>query len=181
MSEARRGLADGLLFILLPRIAHSVCSVMVGVSAYLVKLRRFSMTKLTLDFDSIPDFVKKIRLRGGVVGKTAYIVIFAILSLAVIALSVRDVWISGMCAAMVFILVLVIGVSMLRFAERNPQAAILEGAEFLLHQQMTIGMKGNPEIPANPRDDISDPSAPQILLPPSEQADELPPRLEGSA
>lgn len=35
---------------------------------------------------------------------------------------------------------------LISFADKNPQAAILEGAEFLLHQQLVQGSKDIPAI-----------------------------------
>src|SRR5664279_1278498 len=32
------------------------------------------------------------------------------------------------------------------FADKNPQAALLEGAEFLLHEQITLGTKAQPQL-----------------------------------
>ena len=35
---------------------------------------------------------------------------------------------------------------LINFADKNPQAAILEGAEFLMHQQLVLGTKENPTL-----------------------------------
>jgi hypothetical protein len=36
---------------------------------------------------------------------------------------------------------------LISFAERHPQAALFEGAEFLAHEQMIMGMKSTPVLP----------------------------------
>jgi hypothetical protein len=39
---------------------------------------------------------------------------------------------------------------LINFANDNPQAAILEGAEFLIHEQMELAAKGIPHLPNIP-------------------------------
>jgi hypothetical protein len=36
---------------------------------------------------------------------------------------------------------------LINFADRNPQAALFEGAEFLAHEQMRLGTKAVPILP----------------------------------
>ena len=55
-------------------------------------------------------------------------------------------------------LVFVFGWKILTFAENNPEVAIFDGAEFLMHRQMQLGMKGEPNLPF-------DADEPQIVRP----------------
>jgi hypothetical protein len=38
---------------------------------------------------------------------------------------------------------------LINFADKNPQAALMEGAEFLAHAQMEFGMKSQPNLPVD--------------------------------
>jgi hypothetical protein len=38
---------------------------------------------------------------------------------------------------------------LITLAEKNPQAALMDGAEYLMHQRMIMGTKSQPEIPFN--------------------------------
>jgi hypothetical protein len=104
---------------------------------------------MPINFETIIQNVSKVKLQGGVVGKVCRVLIFVAVSLAAISLSVRVTWVAALCAAFLFILVFVMGWRLISFADKNPQAALLEGAEFLVHEQLTMGMKGNPKLPAS--------------------------------
>jgi hypothetical protein len=48
---------------------------------------------------------------------------------------------------MVFLLAFTMLWRLINFADRNPQAALLEGAEFLVHQQIVHATKTIPSLP----------------------------------
>ena len=101
------------------------------------------------NFQSILHTASKIKLPGGVVGKVCKVLIFIALAFAAIAWSVKVVWVSIAALAMLFILCFIILWRLVSFADRNPQAAILEGAEFLMHEQLRLGTKTNPKLPTD--------------------------------
>jgi len=50
---------------------------------------------------------------------------------------------------LIFIFAFVILWRLINFANKNPQAALLEGAEFLVHEQIELAAKGIPVIPVS--------------------------------
>ena len=112
---------------------------------------------------SILESASKITLPGGVVGKVCKVLIFIALAFAAIAWSVQVVWVSVAALGMLFLLCFVILWRLVSFADRNPQAAILEGAEFLMHEQLRLGTKANPQLPSGEGDIIE--ATPFTLLP----------------
>jgi hypothetical protein len=98
------------------------------------------------DLQSIIRNVSKIRLPGGMVGKVCTVLIVVAVAIAAIAWSVKVVWVSVLALVLLFLLCFVMLWRVISFADRNPQAAILEGAEFLMHEQMMLGTKLNPQI-----------------------------------
>ena len=110
--------------------------------------------KLPFDLDGIVQNLSKVKLKGGVVGKVTLTVMIVSLCLAVIAWSVQNIWISGAALALVFILAFAMLWRLINFADRHPQAAIMEGAEFLVHEQLRLGSKAQPIIVVDPMDRI---------------------------
>lgn len=87
------------------------------------------------------------KLRGGVVGKVSVVLICVSASMAAIAWAVSMIWVSVLALVLVFALCFPLLWRLLNFADQNPQAALLEGAEFLAHEQMRLGMKSMPVLP----------------------------------
>jgi len=108
--------------------------------------------ELPFDVGKTIDSLSKVTLRGGAIGKVVVMVAITVLSLAAISLTIGNDWIAGSIAIMVFLLVLVIAWRLINFADRHPQAAILEGAEFLAHEQIANASKYMPAIKVNPND-----------------------------
>ena len=140
------------------------------------------MTDL-LNLQSVLQSTSKITLPGGVVGKVCKVIIVIALSFALIAWSVKVVWVAVLALALLFILSLVILWRLVTFADRNPQAAILEGAEFLMHEQLRLGTKSQPQLPGAGSDFIE--ASPVTLSPEDQrtvqQPDQETPRLSESA
>lgn len=109
---------------------------------------------LLQDFSSAMQGVSKVNLRGGVVGKVAITLIAACLSIAIVAWSFHNIWISAFALAAIFILSFTMLWRLISFADRHPQAALLEGAEFLVHEQIVQGAKYRPEIRVDPMDKL---------------------------
>jgi hypothetical protein len=89
---------------------------------------------LLQDFGSVIQGVSKVNLRGGVVGKVTIALIFACLAIATVAWSVHNIWISAAGLVAIFVLAFAMLWRLINFADRHPQAALLEGAEFLVHE-----------------------------------------------
>jgi hypothetical protein len=131
-------------------------------------------------WDKLVQSVSRIRLRGGAVGKLSSVLVVVAVAVAAIVYSVRDPWIAGIGLAGLFSLVYTLGNRMLAFAEKNPYAAMLEGADLLLHQQLQIGMKQGEFFPVDPNSLTMEPGVPVIPLDPDElnKPDQLPARSE---
>jgi hypothetical protein len=129
---------------------------------------------LPFNIDSALQNISKVRLPGGVVGKVTVAVIIASLCMALIAWSVQNVWLSGGALVAVFVLAFTMLWRVINFADRHPQAALLEGAEFLVHEQLLQASKGHPSLTFDVTDrtqpvPVEGPAAnPQIALTPDE-------------
>lgn len=83
-------------------------------------------------------------------GKVCTVLIVIAAAMAVIAWAVHMVWVSVLALALLFLLSFPLLWRLINFAEKNPQAALFEGAEFLAHEQMQLGMKTTPVLPPSP-------------------------------
>jgi hypothetical protein len=90
--------------------------------------------------------VSRVKLRGGVVGKVSLVLIIVCLTIGCLGVySGSNLTMGGAIAAIVIITFPLLW-KLINFAEKNPQAAILEGAEFLSHQKMIMASKDNPVV-----------------------------------
>lgn len=89
----------------------------------------------------------QIKLPGGVVGKTCTVLIVLILTIGGLAGISREPWIIACAIGLICIVVFTMLWRVISFAQANPQAAILEGAEFLAHTQITMASKSVPALP----------------------------------
>ncbi len=135
------------------------------------------MTK-AFDLQGMLHTASKITLPGGVVGKVCKTLIVAALAFAAIAWSVKVVWVSVTALVLLFVMSFVILWRLVSFADRNPQAAILEGAEFLMHEQLRLGTKASPQLPVTGTDFVE---ATTVTLTPEEQRTLQQPDLEAPA
>src|SRR5262245_16295064 len=101
----------------------------------------------------LPDLKKlwsqaaKVKLSGGLVTKLSRVLIFVVVGIAAIAAPAA--WNGGIVVPLIGIvlivgIVFVLGWRMIDFADDNPVSALLEGSEFLLHQQLQMQAKGGP-------------------------------------
>ena len=107
---------------------------------------------LPFNIDSALQNISKVNLRGGVVGKVTIAVIAVCLFMAFIAWSAKNLWLSTAALVFVFVFAFIILWRLINFADRHPQAALLEGAEFLVHEQLVQATKGHPVLTIDPRD-----------------------------
>jgi hypothetical protein len=107
-----------------------------------------SNVNLPFSFDKAIEGLSKVTLKGGLVGKATFAIMVVSLTLAAIAWAANNVWISAAALVMVFTIAFVMLWRLVNFADRHPQAALLEGAEFLVHEQIVHASKSLPVIPA---------------------------------
>lgn len=107
---------------------------------------------MQFDVERILDNASKVKLKGGVVGKVSVVLIIAALSMAAISWSVKIPWISVLALILIFLLCFVMIWRLISFADKNPQAALLEGAEFLVHEKLLLGSKNDRIINVNQND-----------------------------
>ena len=89
---------------------------------------------------------QRIKLPGGVVGKICWVLVVFCISVTTLAAFTKSDWIIAGAVASMFLLAFPLLWRLINFADKNPQAAILEGAEFLMHQQLVLGTKENPTL-----------------------------------
>lgn len=102
---------------------------------------------MNLDINKLIRNVSQVKLQGGLFAKASIVIIIVSLCLFGIAALTGNVWVSIGAIVLIFVLAFVILWRLINFANKNPQAAILEGAQFLVHEQMQLAAKGVKEIP----------------------------------
>jgi len=105
--------------------------------------------------------LSKIKLGGGLVGRVCIVLMVLIAGVAGIAVAAHNVWIAAGSLAVILVSFLFTVPRMLRFAEQNPNAAMMEGAELLVQEQMRLTMKSGP-VPTEELIPSTDPQAFQI-------------------
>ena len=97
--------------------------------------------------DKLMASATQIKFPTGAFGKTCMLVAIIAFSCAGIAWSVREPWVAALALVIVAIIAIYAITRVFNFADKNPSAAILEGAEFVKHEQMQLAAKGLPTIP----------------------------------
>ncbi|MFA6151245.1 MAG: hypothetical protein WC716_07995 [Chitinophagaceae bacterium] len=100
------------------------------------------------DFSKLIQNVSKVKLQGGIFAKASIVLIIVSICIASIAALAGNIWVSCGAIGVIFILTFVILWRLINFANNNPQAAILEGAEFLVHEQIKLAAKGVGSFPS---------------------------------
>jgi hypothetical protein len=90
--------------------------------------------------------VSKFRLSGGLAGKICHVLIFVAIAMAAVAWSVKVLLVALLALGMIFILTFVMLWRLINLAHKSPQSALMEGAEFLLHEQLMVGTKNQPNM-----------------------------------
>jgi hypothetical protein len=137
---------------------------------------------MAFDLEKVFEKVSAIRLAGGVVGKVSAVLIVASVCIAGVAAISKNVWVIGGGIVAILLLAFPMLWRLINFADRNPQAALLEGAEVLLHEQIVMASKTNPVIPLEPEAMTEErpaelPAEERALLNQPEEA-QLPPKEE---
>lgn len=115
--------------------------------------------------DTIRKFTEgaaRVKLPGGIFGKTCYVLMSIAGALAVIVAAVRTEGIAYVAVGALTIITLITFRQMFQFAKANPQVAIMEGAEYIAYQQIQFAQKGTPALPSSPAEA---PDAADLSLP----------------
>jgi hypothetical protein len=102
-----------------------------------------------LDPSDWVERLSKIHLRGGVVGKITTALMVVCVGMSAIACAVRIWWVALVALGLIFLLCFPLLWRLVTFAERNPYAALFEGAELLAHEKLKLGTKAVPELPSS--------------------------------
>jgi hypothetical protein len=136
------------------------------------------MPEVDFSFDKMVASVTKVTLGGGVVGRISHLLMVAVFGLTAVAWKAADIWLSSAVVAVIAVVVPLFCWLLIRFADRRPEAAFLEGAEFIAHERLTHASKSNPQITIDSGDRIPDPESPPPALPsPESQEPDRPPGL----
>ena len=100
-----------------------------------------------MNFEKALESIKSIKLTGGIFGKTTLLLVVLCVSVAAVTLKIGTWWFALILMIPLMGLVFYLLKRCLDFAEKNPQAAIMDGAELLVHERIVHGMKGEEELP----------------------------------
>lgn len=104
--------------------------------------------EMPFNLDSVVQNASKLQLKGGLAGKICQVLIAVVFAIAAIAWSFKSLVVAMTGLGIVFFLPAVVLWRLINLAEKNPQTALMEGAELLLHQQMLLGAKNQPLLPS---------------------------------
>ena len=99
-----------------------------------------------MNIEKVLETVKSIRLTGGIFGRTILLLVVLCVSMAVVSINIDIWWFSLTFMVLMFGLSTYVLKRCLDFAERNPQAAIMESADFLVHEKIVHGIKGERDV-----------------------------------
>lgn len=102
---------------------------------------------MNFDFGKLIKNVSSVKLGKGIFGKAATVLIVLTVTFGFIAWASHNVWVCVVALVLLAFIVTFILFRLMRLAEKTPQTVILEGAEFILHQQIEIASKGMPTLP----------------------------------
>jgi predicted outer membrane repeat protein len=103
---------------------------------------------MNIDFSKLINNVAKVKLGGGIFGKTCTVIMVITVTFGGIACVANNLWVCILAIVLIAAIAFVLLWRLINFADKNPQAVILEGAEFLVHQQIELAAKGVPKLPA---------------------------------
>ena len=100
-------------------------------------------------FSSLGQFTK-IKLPNGLVGKITTLLIIMVICLSTIAIKINNTWIIILIIIIIPLSCIPIVLKLISFADKNPQAALLEGGQFIMHEQIQLASKKDGIISFNP-------------------------------
>jgi ABC-type bacteriocin/lantibiotic exporter with double-glycine peptidase domain len=105
--------------------------------------------KFPFNLDETINGLTKVTLRGGVVGKVTFTLCLVCIVMLGMVYTFHNIWLTSITLAMMFCMVMVMLWRVINFADRHPEAALLEGAEFIVHQRMLHEAKSIKTIKAD--------------------------------
>ncbi|MEO7860170.1 MAG: hypothetical protein ABIU05_06950 [Nitrospirales bacterium] len=117
-----------------------------------------SLEQLLKDVGIKSETLNSVRLGPGVVGRSATVTAVALIVLAVAAYKLNNEYL--LFATVCLAVLICVGFCWwaMRYADRNPGAALLEGAELVTWRMQELASKSIHKLPNTP--EVSDPSAP---------------------
>lgn len=113
--------------------------------------------------DQLIATATRIRFPNGAFGKTCMVITVVAAAFSMIAWSVHDQWVSALALILLAAITHITLQRLFDFADKNPAAAILEGAEFIRHEQMQITAKNMPVLPTGGTTAVSEPECLPLL------------------
>ncbi|MCQ2102482.1 MAG: hypothetical protein MJY98_04585 [Fibrobacter sp.] len=110
-------------------------------------------------FKAIAANVSKIKLPNGFVGKITILLLVIVVVLAILAVKADCFGLYVAAFAVITILAFVALFKLTDFANKNPQAALLEGGEFILLQKMQLASKNNSQVGFDNKNPMLDPNS----------------------
>jgi len=102
-----------------------------------------------MSVDKAIESIKKVKLRGGIFGKTTLLLVVLVVGVCVVAFKASVPWVA---LALVLPLMLLVFYALKRsfdFAHAHPYVAAMEGGELLQHERIVHSAKGLGVIPAS--------------------------------
>jgi hypothetical protein len=131
-----------------------------GVSATILTMR---LSDIFERFGLPVEAFARIRAGRGAVGRTAQVMIVALIVLGSIAFRVTDERLLMIAGAAIILFVMLVLRFLLTWAERNPELAVMEGLDLAAYRQADLESKNQLEL--NPLPPTTDPRQPPPTLP----------------
>lgn len=100
-----------------------------------------------MDIPKALERLKSVNFKGGIFGKTTTILVVLCICVSAVCIATRVWW---MALVLILPLMAMVFYTLRRcfdFAENHPEAAIMEGAEFLMHEKLHFAQKYQTEDP----------------------------------
>ena len=111
------------------------------------------------------EFIKTINLTGGTFGKISLVLIILCVCVTAIVIGLGSLWLAGLGVVAFSVIVFYALKRVFDFADKNPQAAIMEGAELLNHERLVYASKiAGPHQPINLTTEHDVPSLPDTQV-----------------
>jgi len=106
-----------------------------------VQIDNLQASQIGVPLHKALESLKSIKLSGGIFGKTSLVLVVLCLCVTAVSLKMGIWWFSLVLMAPTIGLVFYLLKRVLDFAEKNPQAAIMDGAELLVHEKILHSAK----------------------------------------
>ena len=124
---------------------------------------------MSVDLDQMLQRASEVKLSGGLVGRVCTVLLVGSVAIGAVGVAASNVWVSAGAIVAILIFALPILWRVINFAQKNPSAAILDGAQFIQHEQLILASKTNPEIRVTPGTQVE--ARPRLPLSPESLAD----------